>query len=143
MYNTLQKSRMVYESNFNNFPKASIKSLINDNFIESVSVLTIENKNAQVCVVNKTGEKVFINVGRNSTQKISQKNFEKSNLVTSGYIVLISDFPLLTNLRFYITDYLNLNEVFELNQTEKVEMEKQRELIKGILFKSSNTVHNS
>ena len=77
MYNTLQKSRMVYESNFNNFPKASIKSLINDNFIESVSVLTIENKNAQVCVVNKTGEKVFINVGRNSTQKSVKKILKK------------------------------------------------------------------
>lgn len=129
---------MENEINFSDFPKVSIKSLLDDNFIETISIVENQNGNAKICLIDKEGKKVIIAAGKITAQKMKQKNFNEEDLRLNGSIALINSPHSLTNLRFYITEYVNIFEVDELDQMEKVELENQSKLIKAILLKNGD-----
>jgi hypothetical protein len=126
---------MEEKSNFNDLPRVSVKTLFNDEFIESISILIGIDGNYNIKLTSADGNTVNLDIGRNTRQKFNV-NFNEDKLISDGHIVLIDDLALLSNLRFYISDYQDFIGLFELDLDEKIKIEKQSKLIKEILFRN-------
>jgi hypothetical protein len=103
---------MENETDFDKYPKLSIKSLVDENIIERVSLIQENNEKIYICLEGRIGIKVNLLIGKNTSDKIRQNNFNENEILNNGYIALIAKEHSVLNLRIYITEYNSINQIF-------------------------------
>ncbi|MDY0988007.1 hypothetical protein SOM12_11340 [Flavobacterium sp. CFBP9031] len=122
---------MEDESKFEKLSKVSIKSLLNENFFQDISIIKNGSRNATLIII-KDGQNISLAVSKKTVQKIDNiNNYEE--IAQKGHIVLINNLLSIHSLRFYMNEYLNLDDYFEIVNDDK-KIKNDRELIKQIIL---------
>lgn len=126
---------MENENEFDKYPKISMETLLKEGFFHSISLSKNELGNMIIKLTNINNLSVNVQIGKKSCQKLLNDENEKSKLISRGNIVLTPSGIDLNKLRFYTTEYQNLNEVFLLSSEEEKILKKKKEKIRNILNK--------
>ncbi len=121
---------MENENEFDKYPKISMETLLKEGFFHSINLSKNELGNLIIKLTNIKNLSVNVQIGKKTCQKLLNDENEKSKLISRGNIVLTPSGIDLNKLRFYTSEYQNLNEAFLLSsEEEKILKEKIRNIL--------------
>ncbi|WP_426094950.1 hypothetical protein [Flavobacterium sp. DSR2-3-3] len=121
------------ETTFENLIKCSIKSLYEN---RTIQLIATNAKFDIVYLITKDSKFAEITIGKKSTELLTKRGLTKDIIMQSS-IVLLEDNAEKNRLRFYISNYTDLSEIFEskLNVKDKKIKSNQTKIISEELEK--------